>query len=114
ISFRLPSPRQPILGIVPPGIRFLGNPNNKCIRLTPAQSAESHLLVTPFLMFVLRCFRMVLCTGFNGGEPWSRTNRQAPILYHFGQATNLRRLVVSYGASHVPLLALSIATGLQG
>lgn len=53
------------------------------------------MLVIPFLMFVLRRFRRVLFTGFNGGESWSLSLSQAPILSHFGQANNPRRLGAS-------------------
>jgi hypothetical protein len=51
----------------------------------------SSLLVIPFLMSVLRRLRKVLFTGLIGSEPWSSELRQAPILYHFGQADNPRR-----------------------
>jgi hypothetical protein len=53
------------------------------------------MLVIPFLMLVLRRFRRVLFTGFRGGESWSSMLSQAPILSHFGQADNPRRLDAS-------------------
>ena len=46
-------------------------------------------------MLVLRRFRRVLFTGFIGGESWSSLLSQAPILSHFGQADNPRRLDAS-------------------
>ncbi len=57
------------------------------------------MVVSPFLMFVLRRFRKVLFAGFIGGEPWSFALCQAPILSHFGQANNPRRLVPNHDKS---------------
>jgi hypothetical protein len=80
------------------------------MRLTPAHRfGEQETMVSSFLRSVLRCGRRVLCTGFSGGEPWSLTRCQTPILSHFGQADNLRRLVAYDDASNVPLLALAVA-----
>ena len=84
------------------------------MRLTPAQFPERTWLVSPFLSFVLRRLRLVLCTGFLRDEPWSLRRSQALLLHQFGQATPPRRLVVCYDASPRPLLALAITTCLRG
>lgn len=57
------------------------------------------MFVIPFLIFVLRRFRRELFTGFRGDESWTSSLCQAPILSHFGQADNPRRLVASDGES---------------
>jgi hypothetical protein len=112
----LPCLRQHILDIAP-GVCFLGNPARRRLRLIPAPlltSAESVRRVTPFLMLVLRRFRVVLFTGFEGVNPGRAYNRQAPILYLFGQADNLRRLVLGNDDSNAHSLALPMVTCSQG
>ena len=101
--------RQHILGVTP-GFGFFGNPVTISIQLTLAPlMREQEMVVSSFLRSVLRCGRRVLCTGFRGGELWSLTRCQAPILSHFGQANNLCRLVAYDDPSNVPLLALAVA-----
>ena len=68
-----------------------------CSQYRPPERAS--MLVPSFLIVVLRRLRRILFTGFNGSEPWSFRLRQVPILSHFGQANNPRRLVSSYGES---------------
>jgi hypothetical protein len=91
-------------------LAFFGNPVTISIQLTLALlMREQEMVVSSFLRSVLRCGRRVLCTGFRGGELWSLTRCQAPILSHFGQANNLCRLVAYDDASNVPLRALAVA-----
>ena len=60
---------------------------------------ERRWLVISFLRIVFRRVRLVLCTGFSGDEPWSQERMPGPILSHFGQADNPRKLVVADDAS---------------
>jgi hypothetical protein len=76
-SFGLPPPRQHIQSITP-GFGFLRDPTSIAIRVTPAQFPERTMLVTSFLLVVFRCRRVVLCTGCNGSEPWSRLQMPGP------------------------------------
>jgi len=112
----LPCLRQRILSITP-GISFLGNPARHCIRLIPAlllTTVESLWRVTPFLMLVFRRFRVVLFTGFFGGEPWSVRHLPDPYPVPFGQADNPRRLVFDHDDSDAHSLALPMTTCSQG
>jgi hypothetical protein len=70
--------------------------------------------VTPFLMFVLRRFRVVLFTGFLWGEPWSALHLPGLYPVPFGQANNPRRLVFDHDDSNAHSLALPMTACLQG
>ncbi len=92
--FRLPCRRQHILGITP-GVGFFGNPasdRHAVGTYSGLRAPESRSEVTSFLMSVLRRGRAALSTGFAGSRCRSLTQVPTPILYHFGQATNPRRL----------------------
>ena len=52
-------------------------------------------MVISFLRIVLRRVRLVLCTGFSGGEPWSQERMPGPYPFPFGQADNPRKLVAA-------------------
>src|SRR2546421_2523961 len=60
---------------------------------------ERRWLVISFLRIVFRRVRLVLCTGLAGMNPGHKNVCQAPILSHFGQADNPRKLVEASDAS---------------
>jgi hypothetical protein len=70
-------------------------------------------VITPFLMSVFRSGRAVLFTGIIGNACWTLRSCQPQIRSRFGQANNLRRLVLVNDDSHIRLLALPMAARSQ-
>src|SRR4051794_14124923 len=58
-----------------PILRSTGLQPDRLLRL---RGPESTVEVIPFQVVVLRGFRTVLCTGFNGSEPWSGLELPGP------------------------------------
>ncbi len=92
---------------IPSGVRL----DRLLGRLTALESRDG---VIPFLVFVLRSGRVMLCTGFRGDECWSEAPCQLRILSRLGKPIIRVGLVGVTMRSNTHSLALPIATSSQG